>query len=191
MEDFINPEWEDCIEIGFNSTIADHAKSIVKFCNENVVRHGNQWRCDLAGKIAILLKPGEGYEWHFDNLDFTNGILNNTRKGRHWTHIIYLTEGKPLEIGTWNPDSQRVLETDFSAPEPKDIIARIFPKPGKTTVFPCFMVHRIQPVVDNHRWAFVDFVSTPNYKNKSEKDLENIFNRYFDENSRHQLLSSR
>jgi hypothetical protein len=190
MEDFIDPEWLDCIHLDFNEAVAQSSTKIIKHCESNVIRYGNQWRCDVAGKIAILLKPGEGYEWHFDNLDFTKGILNHARKGRYWTHIIYLTEGKPLEIGTWNPDSARVLETDFSAPEPKHIIARIYPEPGKTIVFPCFMVHRIQPIVDNHRWAFVDFVSTPNYKDKSAKDLENIFNRYFDENSRNQLLSS-
>lgn len=191
MEDYVNPDWVDAIEIGFNSTIGDYAKSIVKFCNENVVRYGNQWRCDIGGKTAILLKPGEGYEWHFDNLDFTDGKLNQARKNRYWTHIIYLTEGKPLEIGTWNPTSERVKETDFSAPKPQDIIARIHPKPGKTTVFPCFMVHRIQPIVDNYRWAFVDFVSSPNYHRKTIKDLNTIFNRYFDENSRSQLLSPR
>jgi len=191
MEDYINPEWADCITIRNNNTIGKRANAITKFCNENVIRYGNQWRCDVAGKIAILLKPGEGYEWHFDNLDFTDGKLNLARKGRYWTHIIYLTEGKPLEIGSWDPSSNRVKETDFSAPEPKEIIARIYPKPGKTTIFPCFMVHRIQPIVDNYRWAFVDFVTSPNYNGKSEKDLENIFNRYFDENSRNQLLSSR
>jgi len=191
MEDYINPEWADCIEVGFNPTIAKSATKIVEYCNQHVVRYGNQWRCDVAGKVAILLKPGEGYEWHFDNLDFTQGKLNFARKGRYWTHIIYLTDGKPFELGSWDPISNRVKETDFSAPEPRDVIARIYPKPGKTTIFPCFMVHRIQPIVDNYRWAFVDFVSTPNYNGKSEKDLENILNRYFDENSRSQLLSSR
>jgi len=83
----------------------------------------------------------------------------------------------------------RVKETDFSAPEPQEVLARIYPVPGKTTIFPCFMVHRIQPVVDNYRWAFVDFVSSPNYLGKTKKDLNNIFNRYFDEHSRNQLLS--
>lgn len=190
MEDYINPEWLDSIAVSFNKTIAKAAPKIVEHCDQHVVRYGNQWRCDVAGKVAILLKPGEGYEWHFDNLDFTEGKLNFARKGRFWTHIIYLTEGKPFELGSWDPQSVRVKETDFSAPEPKEIIARIHPKPGKTTIFPCFMVHRIQPVVDNFRWAFVDFITSPNYNGKSEKDLNNIFNRYFDENSRNQLLSS-
>ena len=35
---------------------------------------------------------------------------------RFWTHIIYLTEGKPFEIGSWSPKGERVEQTDFSAP---------------------------------------------------------------------------
>ena len=53
------------------------------------------------------------------------------------------------------------------------------------------MVHRIQPVVDNRRWAFVDFVTTPDYHGKTKKDLTNIFNRYFDEDTRRKLLPPR
>ena len=187
---FIDPEWRDCIEIGFNRKIADTSERIVKYCEEHVTRYGHQWRCDFAGKVAILLKPGEGYEWHFDNMDFTGGELNEARNNRYWTHIIYLTKGQPFEIGSWNPESSRVLETDFSAPEPKKILARIYPEPGKSMMFPCFMVHRIRPVVDNRRWAFVDFVSSPNYMGKTKQDLTNIFNRYFDEDTRSKLLSS-
>ena len=78
----------------------------------------------------------------------------------------------------------------FSAPEPKKIFARIYPEPGKSMMFPCFMVHRIRPVVDNRNWAFVDFVSSPNYMGKTKQDLTNIFNRYFDEDTRSKLLSS-
>ena len=149
--------------------------------------HGHQWRCDVAGKIAILLKPGEGYEWHFDNLDYAHKRLTSSRPQRFWTHIIYLTEGKPFEIGSWSPKGERVEQTDFSAPEPEKILARIYPKPGLSICFPCFMVHRIQPIVDNRRWAFVDFVSTPDYLGNSKKDLQNLFNRYFDEDTRRQL----
>jgi len=105
--------------------------------------------------------------------------------------MIYLTEGKPFELGSWNPEGARVQETDFSAPEPDNIIARIYPKPGKTVLFPCFMVHRIQPLVDNYRWAFVDFIDTPNYSTKTKADLTSIFKRYFDEHTRSKLLSSR
>ena len=190
MEDFIDDEWKDIITIGFNYAIAKNSNKIVDYCKNNYYRYGNQWRCDIKDKIAILLKPGEGYEWHFDNLDFTDNKLTTSRPKRYWTHIIYLTEGKPFEIGTWNPDAKRVIETDFSAPEPKCILARVYPKPGKSMFFPCFMVHRIQPIVDNYRWAFVDFVSSPNYLGKTKKDLTLAFNRYFDENTRSQLLSS-
>jgi hypothetical protein len=191
MEDFIAGKWRDAVEIGFNEKIAKSASRIVEYCDKNFYNYGHQWRCDVAGKVAILLKPGEGYEWHFDNLDYTNSKLSTSRPQRYWTHIIYLTEGKPFEIGTWNPEKSRVLQTDFSAPEPEEIIARIYPKPGKSLYFPCFMVHRIQPIVDNYRWAFVDFINQPNFMSKSKKDLTSIFNRYFDEHTRSQLLSPR
>ena len=190
-QDYIDEKWQDAIEIGFNDKIAKSADKIVKYCNDNVIRYGHQWRCNFAGKCAILLKPGEGYEWHFDNLDFADQKLTTSRPSRYWTHIIYLTEGQPFEIGSWSPNSDRVEQTDFSAPEPKEILIRIYPKPGKTALFPCFMVHRIKPVVNNFRWAFVDFVNTPNYSTKSKRDLTNLFNRYFDEDTRSQLLSSR
>ena len=67
MEDYIKDGWSDAVEIGFNETIARQATNIVKYCEEHYFKHGHQWRCDVAGKVAILLKPGEGYEWHFDN----------------------------------------------------------------------------------------------------------------------------
>ena len=190
MEDYIKNGWSDAVEIGFNETIARQASNIVKFCEKNYISHGHQWRCDFAGKVAILLKPGEGYEWHFDNLDFAEKRLTTSRPGRFWSHLVYLTEGKPFEIGTWNPKGDRVEQTDFSAPEPDEVLIRVYPKPGKTLLFPCFMVHRIQPIVDNRRWAFVDFVGTPDYGSKTKKDLTNIFNRYFDEHTRSKLLSS-
>jgi len=103
--------------------------------------------------------------------------------------MVYLTDGKPFELGNWNPTGDLEKETDFSAPTPSDILARIYPKPGKTVLFPCFMVHRIQPIVDNYRWAFVDFVDTPNYSHKTKADLTYIFKRYFDEHTRSKLLS--
>ena len=191
MEHFVDSRWKSAVTLGYNETIAKNAKKIVNYCENNYILHGHQWRCDVAGKIAILLKPGEGYEWHFDNLDYADKRLTTSRPKRFWTHIIYLTEGKPFEIGSWSPKGSRVEQTDFSAPEPETILARIYPKPGLSVCFPCFMVHRIQPVVDNRRWAFVDFIDTPDYLDNSKKDLKILFNRYFDEDTRRQLLSPR
>lgn len=191
MEDFIDPQWKSAITIDFNPKIALNAGKIVDYCENNYINHGHQWRCDFAGKVAILLKPGESYEWHFDNLDYADNKLTTSRPKRFWTHIIYLTDGKPFEIGSWSPKGNRVRQTDFSAPEPDEIIARIYPRPGLSICFPCFMVHRIQPIVNNRRWAFVDFIGTPDYLVNTKKDLQNLFNRYFDEDTRRQLLSSR
>jgi hypothetical protein len=190
MEDYIDPDWLDTIEIGFNEVIAKSASKIVAHSEANTQYFGHQWYSDIGGKKAILIKPGEGYEWHFDNLDYAKKKLTTARSKRFWTHIIYLTDGQPLEIGSWAPDGERVEQTDFSAPEPDNILARIYPKPGKSVLFPCFMVHRIQPLVQKNRWALVDFISSPDYSTKTKKHLKIAFNRYFDENTRSKLLSS-
>ena len=191
MEDYIDSRWRDAVEIGFSEKVAKKASKIVEYCEKITSFTDINGELMLLVKSLYLLKPGEGYEWHFDNLDFAEKRLTTARPGRFWTHMIYLTEGKPFEIGSWSPKGDRVEQTDFSAPEPDEILVRIYPKPGKTVLFPCFMVHRIQPLVDNRRWAFVDFVGTPDYMNKTKKDLTNIFNRYFDEDTRRKLLPSR
>ena len=184
MEDFIDPRWIDAIHIGFNNSIAKKAYKIVEYCEKNYYNHGHQWVCDFGGQKAILLKPGEGYEWHFDNMDYTNGTLSCPRPNRYWSHLLYLTDGRPFEIGTWNPIGERVEQTDFSAPEPTEIIARVYPIPGKTVVFPCFLVHRIKPIVFNRRWTIVSFIDNPNYMSLNKKDLAQIYKRYFNEHNR-------
>ena len=54
MEDYINPKWNDAVEIGFNERIASNSEKIVAHCEKNYILHGHQWRCDFAGKCAIL-----------------------------------------------------------------------------------------------------------------------------------------
>ena len=99
------------------------------------------------------------------------------------SQLTYLTDGQPFEIGDWNPLGERVEQTEFSAPIPNTILARVHPMPGVTVVFPCFMVHRIKPVVNNRRWAIVSFIDNPNYKNMDKKTLQLIFKRYFNEHN--------
>lgn len=183
MENFIDSNWLDAIEISYTTAIAAKADKIVAECEKNVKNFGNQWVADFAGYKAVLLKPGEGYEWHFDNMDYVNGSLSCPRPNRYWSQLIYLTEGQPFEIGDWNPSGERVVQTKFSAPIPNKILARIHPVPGLTVVFPCFMVHRIKPVVDNRRWAIVSFIDNPNYKKMNKKTLQLIYKRYFNEHS--------
>ena len=178
MEDYIDSRWADAIEIGFNKSIAKNASKIVEECEKNIKYFGHQWYADFAGYKAILLKPGEGYEWHFDNMDYVAGVLSCPRPSRFWSQLTYLTEGQPLQIGDWNPLGERVEQTEFSAPIPNKILARV------TVVFPCFMVHRIKPMVNNRRWTIVSFIDSPNYKKMNKKTLELIYKRYFNEYNR-------
>ena len=185
MEDFIDPAWDFCIKKDFNETIAKSANKIIKKAESKVVWYGNQWVSKfLPTGACILLQPGEMYDWHFDNLDYTNGILSVPRPGRYWTEVIYLNEGSPLEIGTWSPKSDRVWETEFSAPVPDKILARVFPEPGKIIIFPCYMVHRIKPPITNRRWTITTFVDSIQYKNLSKKDLSSGFKKYFAQDSK-------
>ena len=56
----------------------------------------------ILRKKCSSLAAGDAYGWHSDSFSFTNRHLDNPRPGRYWTQIIYLTEGKPLELGDWN-----------------------------------------------------------------------------------------
>ena len=144
--------------------------------------HQERIICDLNEKKAILLEQGDVYDWHSDSFSFNQRILTNPRKGRYWTQIIYLTEGKPLEIGNWNPLG--TLGADFAYPEPSNIIARIYPSPGKTVTFPCFMVHRIVPPVTNRRWTITTFIDSAKYASFTKKDLTKAFKEYFAEDNK-------
>jgi hypothetical protein len=192
MVDEIDPKWQDCIFVNKNDFIAKSIKPLLKYIEANSYtdpHHQNRIICDLKGKKAVLLEQGDVYSWHSDSFSFNQRILTNPRKGRYWTQIIYLTEGKPLEIGNWNPLG--ALGADFAYPEPSNIIARIYPSPGKTVTFPCFMVHRIQPTVDNKRWTFVDFMSIMKYNTINSSEYITLAKRYFNEDFRSELLSPR
>ena len=184
MEDFVDDGWVDAIEIGFSKTIANNAHKLVEQCEKSVKYYGHQWVANISNYTAVLLKPGEGYEWHFDNMDYINGTLSCPRPNRYWRQLIYLTEGQPFEIGDWNPFGERVEQTEFSAPIPNNLLANIHPVPGRIIVFPCFMVHRIKPMVNNRRWTIVSFIDSPNYKKMNKKTLELIYKRYFNEYNR-------
>ena len=192
MLDFIHPDWQDCIFVSTNNLVKKKIKPLLKYIEANSYsdpNHQGRIICDLNEKKAVLLEQGDVYDWHSDSFSFSNRTLSNPRKGRYWTRIIYLTEGKPLEIGDWNPLG--ILGADFDYPRPSNIIARIYPSPGKTVTFPCFMVHRIQPTVNNKRWTFVDFVSVMKYNTINSSEYINLAKRYFNENFRSELLSSR
>lgn len=191
VRDFIHEDWQDCIQTYTNELVKKNIQPLLKHIEANSFsdpNHQNRIICNLNGKTAVLLEQGDVYDWHSDSFSFEGRQLSNPRAGRFWTRIIYLTEGKPLEIGNWNPTGQ--LGADFDYPEPSEVIATIYPSPGKTVTFPCFMVHRIQPTVDNKRWTFVDFLSTVGYNGFNTSRYNNLLKRYFNEDFRGELLSS-
>ena len=192
MLDFIDSKWQDCIFIDKNDIVAKSVKSLLNYIKDNSFFDDNHQKrriCKVKDKTAILLSVGDTYDWHSDSFSFTNRRLENPRPNRYWTQIIYLTEGKPLELGNFN--SSGVLNEDFDYPTPNSIIATVYPAPGKTVTFPCFMAHRIQPTVDNDRWSFVDFVSVMKYNTINSSEYITLAKRYFNENFRSELLSSR
>ena len=192
VHDFIHEDWQDCIKIYTNDLIKRNTKPLLKYIEANSFsdpNHQQRTICRLKDKTAVLLEQGDVYDWHSDSFSFEGRQLSNPRRGRYWTRIIYLTEGKPLEIGDWNPTGN--LEADFDYPTPNEVIARIYPSPGKTVTFPCFMVHRIQPTVDNKRWTFVDFLTSVGYNGFTTTTYFDLAIRYFNEDFRSELLSSR
>lgn len=191
VHDFVHPDWQDCIFVSTNSLVEKTVKPLLKHIEANSFydeEHQQRRICRIKDKTAILLSAGDTYGWHSDSFSFTDRHLDNPRPNRYWTQIIYLTEGKPLELGNFNPLGD--LNEDFDYPTPSSIIATIHPKPGKTVTFPCFMAHRIQPTVDNDRWTFVDFVSAMKYNTLTASDYRQLAKRYFNENFRSELLSS-
>ena len=190
MVDFVDTDWQDCIFVSTNNLVRKKIKPLLKYIEANSYsdpNHQGRIICDLNEKKAVLLEQGDVYDWHSDSFSFSNRTLSNPRPGRYWTRIIYLTEGKPLEIGDWNPSG--ILGADFDYPKPSNIIARIYPSPGKTVTFPRFMVHRIQPLVNNRRWTFVDFVTVMKYNTINSSEYITLAKRYFNENFRSELLS--
>ena len=192
MLDFIDSKWQDCIFVDKNELVTKSIKLLLNHIEANSFfdnAHQRRRICKINGKTAILLSAGNTYGWHSDSFSFTDRRLENPRPNRYWTQIIYLTEGKPLELGDFN--SSGILNEDFNYPTPKSIIATVYPTPGKTVTFPCFMAHRIQPTVDNDRWTFVDFVSVMKYNTINSSEYITLAKRYFNENFRSELLSSR
>lgn len=173
--DFIKEGWEDFVKLDFSRQVAQNADKIIKECESNVEYYQEQWVANvLPYANCILIKAGEAYQWHFDNLNWKNGQLTMPRNNRYYSEITYLTDGTPLQIGNFNASNDRVYQTEFSAPRPTDIIAEIWPEPGKRVIFPSFVVHRvISPTKD--RWAIVRWIDT--YENKNS--YASLWKRYF------------
>ena len=45
------------------------------------------------------------------------------------------------------------------------------------------MVHRIKPLITKNRWAIVTFINSPNYKNRTKKDCQRAYSKYFNVDS--------
>ena len=69
MEDIINSEIKPFVDISFSSTIKNSVEKIIEKAEERVNWYGNQWAANdvVKGGVCILLKPGDLYDWHFDN----------------------------------------------------------------------------------------------------------------------------
>jgi hypothetical protein len=186
MKQFIDKNYKFCVDIDFSPKIAKTSAKLCAMFNRHAVEKNNQITSGVDGSDfhAIKLTPEKTYDWHFDSCNWYHGeqkIVWQTSHNRYWTHIIYLTEGAPLELGEINLDSKPVVETLWSAPEPKKIIARVYPKPGLGIVFPGFIAHRVHPDIKHDRWCMVQFITTPYYKKFSIDVYEKAKEVYFDE----------
>ena len=132
---------------------------------------------------AIKLEPNRHYDWHFDNgnWDSKSKTFKFSSHNRYWTHLIYLTDGAPLEIGELNVEDEVAVETMWSAPAAKKLIARIYPKPGLSIIFPGFMTHRVHPDIRKARWTLSEFITNHTYKGFNLQIYNKAKELYFDE----------
>jgi len=173
--DFIKEGWEEFVNIDFSRQVAENADIIVKECEKKVEYYGEQWIANVIPSVTcILIKPGDTYKWHFDNLNWENNKLTMPRTSRFFSEITYLTTGSPLQIGNFNGLSKRVYQTEFSAPVPTEILAEIYPVAGKRVTFPSFMVHQVVNPTSN-RWAIVRWINDCPDKN----NYTSLWKKYF------------
>ena len=188
MNNFIHKDYRFCVKVEYNNSIKNSAKKMIESLERHTVEHENQFVSGLPGMTAhaIKLTPEKSYNWHFDNCNwnFSKKKVVFTEHKRSWTHIIYLTEGAPLELGNFNFDEDISVDTMWSAPEPTEIIARINPQPGLGVIFPGFIAHRVHPDITGTRWCLVEFHTNLTYKDFYKSTYNKAKEIYFNEYSR-------
>ena len=154
---------------------------------ENIKAENNQVTAGFSGLSmhAIKLTPEKHYDWHFDNCDwdFETKKINYSH-GRYWTHLIYLTDGAHLELGALNIDKKVAVETKWSAPPTDKIIAKIYPEPGKSIIFPSFMAHRVHPHITKDRWTLSEFITRVDYEGFTQETYDKAKELYYNEYTR-------
>ena len=189
MNNFIHKDYRFCVKVEYNNSVKNSAEKMIDSLEKHTVEHENQFVSGLPGMTATALKltTDKSYNWHFDNCKWTFSKKKAmfTELKRSWTHVIYLTEGAPLELGNLK------FKEEVSAPEPDKIIARINPKPGLGVIFPGFIAHRVHPDITGTRWCLVEFHTNLTYKDFNESTYNRAKEIYFNEYSRRFSISPR
>ena len=187
-KDIINPSYEFCIKLKQIPGIAKKADEMIDMLDRHKIDKNNQITAGLPGLSmhAIKLTPEKHYDWHFDNCDWDFGkkIIKFTNHNRYWTHLIYLTDGAHLELGALNFDEKVAVETQWSAPPTNKIIAKIYPQPGKSIIFPSFIAHRVHPNITKERWSLTEFVTRVDYEGFTQETYNKAKELYFNEYTR-------
>ena len=186
MNSFISKKYRFCIQIDYNQKIKKGASELIRMLDKYKIEVNNQLVAGITGLTmhAIKLEPNRHYDWHFDNgnWDSETKTFKFSSHNRYWTHLIYLTDGAPLEIGELNVQEKAAVETMWSAPAAKKLIARIHHKPGLSIIFPGFMTHRVHPDIRKARWTLSEFITNHTYKGFNleiyNKAKELYFNEY-------------
>jgi len=168
-------------------SIAKKASAMIEMLNRHTKAENNQVTAGFNGfsMHAIKLTPEKHYDWHFDNCDWDF----DTKKiryshGRYWTHLIYLTDGAHLELGALNIDKEVAVETKWSAPPTDKIIAKIYPEPGKSIIFPSFIAHRVHPHITKDRWTLSEFITRVDYEGFTQETYDKAKELYYNEYTR-------
>lgn len=189
MNDFIHDDWSDCVITYENPKIVKNLDKLLEELKDNIFDDPKRPHRTMSklGEVVVMIHNKQIENWHSDSVYYRDGKLSTHDRKRYWSKITYLTEGSALSLGNWNPSGffkeDRWPDPDWHLPYPDEILATIYPSPGKTVLFPAFMNHRVEPPMTKDRWTLVEFNSVLEYKNlvENSKQYEELAKRYFRE----------
>lgn len=185
MDDFISNLYLDFILVNHSPNIQKRANSLIELAESNKFWNPNHNYYEASlferGIVTTISKETPEYPWHTDSISRNEYGIPVCRNNRKWTQIIYFQDGSPIELGNWNVKGNIIKDGPKSTIyEPSELIARIYPKPGKTITFPSFIVHRVPKTNKFPRWAAVSFYDRYNPYYKLDKELyDKAFHAYF------------
>ena len=196
VPDYISSEWSQYIKVYIDEKIKRNADKLVAQIEQTLSLENEKEHRLVAVlngvNINVYNKTNE--TWHSDSIYLYKGKLHANYPYRKWSKLVYLSEGSALQIGDWNRKGEVRVDKwiNWHLPEPNEIIANVYPEPGKVLVFPAFMNHRVEPPMNEDRWRITDFSKKVGFENIVSTNAEylQLAKKYFGENYWEGLLKT-